>query len=533
MKNLIKYILLGLSIIMVASCNEDELLNKYPLDSANEGNYFIGAASARGAVAAAFKPMNSDAWFYKRYFVTWTDNMTSDGYSRLNNAWRIQLVEWTFNETHYGFYDWYRGFFRVINNANFAIEGIPRSSDPTFTEEQQAMYIGAAKLLKGFAYLSLTTLWGDVPYFPNFVSNPDEATKARDPKDVVMRGVIEDLTYARDHLPTEWDDVGKGLPTKAAAAGLLAKAYLYNKDYTNAVTAAREALDIADASGYTLMDDYVYMMSQQSQDDGANTEFIFTINFLKDDDANGNINEMSVERGVRDAPGPVKDIYGAGWGYALPSRDLYESFEPGDPRRGYSIWAPGDFYGIYNGPAVVDNEVSYNPGDSIFYQENWSPTNMNTRKLWSAWTGQLRDQTNGYDIPLLRYADLVLYYAEALIENGQVAEGMNQINVVRARPSVNMPPLTATDQADARAKLRHERRVELNFEGIRLFDLIRWGALEETFGSGLNAVPILVKLGDDNLLKNQNLSFPKNNLFPIPLEELNTNPEAKQNIGYN
>ena len=96
-----------------------------------------------------------------------------------------------------------------------------------------------------------------------------------------------------------------------------------------------------------------------------------------------------------------------------------------------------------------------------------------------------------------------------------------------------MPPLTATDQADARAKLRHERRVELNFEGIRLFDLIRWGALEETFGSGLNAVPILVKLGDDNLLKNQNLSFPKNNLFPIPLEELNTNPEAKQNIGYN
>ncbi len=81
---------------------------------------------------------------------------------------------------------------------------------------------------------------------------------------------------------------------------------------------------------------------------GDNTEFILHFPVYSNGSTTGNQNEMQVERLCRDAPNQVKNIYGAGWGYALPSRNLVEAFEPGDKRREYSMWIPGDFYGIYN-----------------------------------------------------------------------------------------------------------------------------------------------------------------------------------------
>jgi starch-binding outer membrane protein, SusD/RagB family len=103
---------------------------------------------------------------------------------------------------------------------------------------------------------------------------------------------------------------------------------------------------------------------------------------------------------------------------------------------------------------------------------------------------------------------------------------------VRARPSVDMPPLTASGQEDARQKLRHERRVELNMEGVRLFDILRWGAMEEIFGAGLNTKVKYQRFNDNTILKDADFVFPRDNLWPIPISELDNNPLAKQNPGW-
>ena len=541
MKNKYPGIIAVLIMITTFSSCKKNLLDKYPKDAPNAANFFANADNARQAALGGWSALKEENWFYKRYFITMTDNMTDDSYTRPSDN-RTQLVHWTFDPTFYGFRSWYRGFFSSVSHSNFAIDGIPTSTDPAFTPDKQAPYIAVAKLSKAFSYLQLTTLWGDVPYFPHSLSDPKEAFIARTPKAQVMDSLIEDLKYAKQYLPDSWTGSDLGLPTKAAGAAMLAKAYLYNKDYANAETAASEALAIADATGYQLMDDYVYMMSENSQDNGDNKEFILTLNFTKNSDATDDYNEMTVERLVRDGPGPVEDIYGGGWGYALPTADLYNSFETApkaDPRRKYSMWAPGDFYGIYHGASFDYGGKTYNDGDSIFYAEGWSLTNLNTRKLFSPWMDngtqiQLMGATaeSGYDDPLLRYADLVLFYAEALIENGKIPEGMAQVNRVRARPSVDMPPLTATGVDDARQKLRHERRVELNMEGVRLFDLLRWGAMEEVFGAGLNTKVKYQRLHDNTILKDADFIFPKHNLWPIPISELDNNPLAKQNPGW-
>jgi hypothetical protein len=554
MKNkLLLFIVIFLGIVFIIGCNEDELLTKYPKDAPNADNFFINATSARQAAQSPFAIMTQIPHDFRRYWVTWQDIFTDDSYSR-NVGDRLNQLHWTADPTWYGFYSWYFCFFKGINNANFAIDGIPKSTDPVFTADKQAPYIAVAKLAKGYCYLELTTKWGDVPYFAHFLDSPDSAFIPRTPKSEVMDRTIEDLTYAKDNLPDSWSGDDVGFPTKAAGAAMLAKAYLYNRDFANAVTAAAEALNIADAEGYALMPDYVYMMSYDSQVNGDNTEFIYSFPFILNGTQTGNQNEMMVERRVRDAPPKVKNIYGGGWGYALPSHNLVDAFEPGDPRRVYSMWIPGDFYGVYNetedftipgDAAHGSTDTIIHQGDKVYYKYVWSYANTNTRKIWEpdmkdgVWL-EIDEQQDGYDIPLLRYADLVLMYAEALIENGDYTAGMAQINRVRARPSVNMPPLTATDQNDARKKLRHERRIELNMEGLRLNDLLRWSAddgvsgsyLEETFGTGLNAKPILMRYGDDVTLKGQNLTFPKHLLFPIPQSELDRNKQCSQNDGW-
>lgn len=563
MKNrlLLMLVLFG-GMVIFNSCDENKLLNKYPKDAPNAGNFFIGVTSARQAAASPQAIMSQIPHDFRRYWVTFNDIYSDDSYTR-NVGDRLPALNWSAAPDWYMFYSWYYCYYKGINNANFAIDGIPTSTDPTFTPDKQAPYIAVAKLWKGFCYLQLTTYWGDANYWPHFLTNPDSAFIAREPRASVVANAILDLKYAVANLPDVWTGADVGFPTKAAAAGLLAKMYLFNRDFANAATAAKSALDIADAGGYLLMPDYTNMMSWDAQQNGTNKEFIFTFPFILNGTATGNQNEMMVERRVRDAPQEVKNIYGGGWGYALPSRNLYDEFEPGDPRRRASMWIPGDFYGVYNQDADFtipgnatdgSSDSIMHKGQKIYYKYVWSFANTNTRKIWEpdmkdgVWL-EIDEQQDGYDIPLLRYADLVLIYAEALIENGQIDQGIDQINRVRARPSVNMPAIAhGLTQNNARIALRHERRIELNMEGLRLADMMRWtrddgqngtipgstpgSYLEQKFGSGLNGKPVLMRFGDNTTLKDQSLTFPKNLLFSIPQEELDRNKKCLNNPGW-
>lgn len=546
LKNILKSIFIVVILMLSLNrCNEADLLDKHPQDEVNVGNYFVDASSASGAAAAIFSRYNKKYTMYQRRMLKNFDIMTDDAYTRIKGNWAL-VNNYTYEEYHTTwdiFLDWWVYIYRSINDANFCIEYIPTSTDAAFTEELQKPYIAAARFMRAFSYMMLTSLYGDVPLQDKFVSNVEDAYKAKTPVSEIYDLIIADLIYAKENLPEQWPSAETGLPSKAAGAGYLAKAYLYNKDFQNAEIAAKEAIQIADASGYELMADYEYMMAMESQ---PNKEFVFALNF-KTDDPNGNTFQGMVERlprGGNTAGGPTLDpaIYavmgGDGWGYIMPTRDLYDEFEADDPRRAYSMWIPGDFYGIHHGETtdytnpITGDSYTYNDGDSIFYQAGWSPSHMSTRKIVASVAGLASVLGSGYDIPLLRYAELLLFYGEALIENGKLAEGMAQVNKVRARPSVNMPPVVASDKADATAKLRHERRIELNLEGIRIFDLRRWGIVEETLGAGPNSNKILVRYGDDTLFKGTECSFPQDLLMPIPVSELNVNDLVTQNPGY-
>lgn len=538
---------LSLSVVLL-SCNES-FLDKSPQDQPNPANFFVNETSAQNANSAIYNFWLRDARLHGRDLWIILDAMTDDANWRSNRAESIQQEKWDIYPTHIPMVNYWTQVYRSINAANFSIEGIPASTDASFTDEKRAQYIAEARFMRGFNYLFLATLYGDIPLTKKTLNNFDEYDQPKSTQAEVYAAVIEDLIFAKDNLPASWPASYQGRPTRAAAAAYLAQTYLFMGDFVNAETAARDAITIAEGDGFMLVDDYESIFREATED---NAETIFKFEFVKNSPDMGT--NTTVQINVNPSENEFKNILGAAWMYSLPQRSLYDEYEDDDPRRGYTIYAPGDFYGFYQNPEKTFTLRDYNelgelvsyqrtikPGDSVFFQYYWSQTGMGTKKM----STDLKDLTNerwsGKDIPLMRMAELYLFLAEALAEQGK-AEALDWINKVRARPSVNLPPRAIGDgrvgDADLISILRHERRVELALECKRLFDVMRWQILGDIFQGEnvkrhfywmyLNATSD-PKASPSVMFDQPALQFPKHNRFPIPQEEIDLNSMIDEN----
>lgn len=545
MKKLIKKLtkskvgLLGILLILLGACsNENEFLNRIPLDKPNPENFFVDAISARSAVNAAFTPLTSSAHMFRRDLTITLDAMTDDSYWRPARSHSIATEKWDVTPNNQQVVNYWQQCYRSINAANFAIEKIPTSSDPNFTAEQQNPFIAEAKFIRAWSYIFLTSLYGDIPLH----LTADIESKPRSSRADILAQVIDDLKFAGENL-SDAPDID-GVPTAAAAYGYLAKVYLWLGENGLAETAARAGVSSAEGAGYSLVDDYLSIW-----DDERNRELLFYLPFATNDANYGQ--NMTVERLIRDIPTPLRTIEpGNGWGYCLPQLDLYNAFEPTDPRREYTMYSHGDNYGTYNGAEdfvytyntfnALGDEISetttYQNGDMVTYNHNWSPSGLNVRKMTRSMFHLANVRWSGQDIPLMRMSELYLILAEALAEQGN-AEALTYVNIVRSRASVNMPDKTVAD-GDLVDLVRHERRVELAMEGLRLFDLIRWGTLAEVFGDGTK---VKRHWNSDFLPTGSIVKYDSpvhdlthlEGLWPIPQTEMDRNNEINtQNAGY-
>jgi len=545
MKRTFKYITLAAFMVASVSCGED-FIDRHPQDQPNPANFFISEVSARQAVSAAYQPWTRNADMFQRDAVIVWDAMTDDSYWRPSRGASIAQERWDINATHGAIDNYWEFAFQSINNANFAIEGIPGSSDPNFTDEEQLPFIAEARFMRGFAYLFLVSLYGDVPLVTKPLSTFAEYHQPRVAKDLVFDQIIADFQFAKENLPDE-QTAAKGAAVRATAAAYLAKAYLYREDWANAATAAVDAISIAESTGFSLVGDFLSIWDHNNE---GNPELLFYISYAHNSEDFGQ--NMTIQRISRALPPALRYIYGAGdgWGYALPQRDLYDAYESDDPRRGYTIFAPGDVFGIYNQPApftytherydetgkIVKNTVTYNNGDPVTYDHRWSETGLNARKMIMNMEGVTNVRWAGQDVPLMRMADLYLIAAEAYAQQGN-ALALTYVNAVRARASVNLPARTVGDGRPGDGSLldivKHERRVELALEGVRLFDLLRWGEVKSVFGDGTKVKrhfysDYVTKDKFDNPVSYlSNIMDPV--MFPIPQSELDANSEINTN----
>jgi hypothetical protein len=566
MKRLYKIFIVAVVVTLLGVGCSSDFLDRYPKDTPSPGNFFANEQTAMRAALAGISRiqfhLSGAAAMRGGHHINNFDLLTDDEYSRANRA---SWYGWASPPTYSIFYKYWDGYYKCIASSNYALEGIPTSTDPSYDAEAQKPALAVAHFLRAWAYSNIVMLWGDAPLITKMLKTREEYYQPKSTVDQIYAQIFEDLEYANENLPESWPGYD-GAPTKAASMTLLAREYLYYADYIkygdgtgNADEYFQKARDAAENAVVVAANQGIVLGQYEDFWRTANEPYsgtIWAVEFAQAEPGYGNTNPWV--RTVRDIDGPFRKIHGSGWGYALPQRDLYDEYEPNDPRREYSIWYPGEFYGIYHGPDTdpidywyIDENTGdtlhtskiYHDGDSVFYNYKWSPSGMNTKKT--------EDNTDmswaqcGQDIILSRLAELYLIAAEAYAELGDEGNTLKYVNMVRARDDVKLPPRALGDNLPGDGSLidivRHERRVELAMEGFRLFDMSRWGLLKTYKQRGQNhEIPrhFYYKLLPDNNEAKWDIPYgtPGPGLWPIPQNEIDRNDaltEDDQNPGYN
>jgi len=475
MKNLKLGISTLLMLLLLAGCKK-EFLEKSPPDALTEVGFYNSAERAQLGVNAIYVSLQS-AWSINLYRI----NDVPSGEVLLSNTVPLEYNNFTYFPALNQIHDTWRGLYEGVYRSNLAIANIPGIN---MAEALKSQYVGEAKFLRALFYFDLVNIFGAVPLVTQPLPDTDASLIARTPVADVYKVIIADLLAAEVGLPVSHSGANLGRVTKGAAQALLGKVYLYNKDYANA---EKYFLLVINSGKYGLMDNFQEVWHRSFEN---NKESIFEVQFADIGGSGSNGRNGSYLPAVNGATGS-----------GLATKRAFDAFDPTDPRRAMSIFRPGDSFAPNVSTALAT------------FSAVWSATGYAVKKgMWPI----MYINSNGINYPIIRYADVLLMYAEAANELNKLTEARAAVNQIRARPSVNMPAITAANTGTKAAMfnaINKERQVELMFEFIRFNDLRRWGlALQELGPIGYQA---------------------KHALFPIPQLELDINPKLTQNQGWN
>ena len=456
--------------------------------------------------------------------------------------------------------------YQGIDRANFAIANIEAMSGYSENERLQS-YVAEAKFLRAFLSLDLIKYWGDVPYKTTYTGGYDDAFQPRVSRETIYDYIIQDLDFAKNHLPEVGSVTSPETPDQVAAHALLMRVYLQRAGYSLQMDGklARPSDDLRKSYFEAVIDEwtaikekgghgfydggYVELFKSYSAGILNNKESLWEIAFNPTGNSfKDNAGFWATYNGpLVDAPGckPTENTEFMGRANAffrvMPEWKYF--FESTDERRDVMVvdyqlkWDKN----LYNHKKVSKGDDAGEKRDPA----NWYPGKW--RREWMP-LGFIDPNVTGVNYCPLRYADVVLMAAEAYNETGNSPEAWNLLNMVRTR--ANATPVTSLQEYrtvqpnlydlpffngggadDFRTALYWERGFELAFEGQRKFDLIRWGILGD-----------VLKLFQDNMDKKLKGKYVagekfvkgKHELFPIPLGEIQANPalEGKNNPGY-
>ncbi|WP_257657592.1 RagB/SusD family nutrient uptake outer membrane protein [Parapedobacter lycopersici] len=474
----IKIATVALSLLFLAGCDKN-FLEKSPPDRLPEEGFINSADRLELAVNGIYQQLQvSD--LYGDYLPKFLG--VPSGEVLLSNTQPLAINNFSFDASDTYMLNIYAAFYQGIKRANTVITEAPAVE---MDETLKARYIAEAKFLRGFYYWNLTNMWGDVILITAPVAHPDDVLIAKSPQDEIYAFIVADLKAAIEDLPrvTEYGTNDIGRASKGAAQSLLGKVYLYMEDYESALTQFDEVIKSKD---YDLMDEFDQVWNRNFEN---NKESIFEVQFADIGGSGTSTRNQSHLPGVN-----------GGTGSHVATQLIVDAFEPNDPRLGYSIFREGDVFA----PELTNSNINLDT-----YKAAWSATGYNIRK---GMVPILYLQGGGANYPVIRFADVLLMYAEVANTLNMRDEAREAVNRVRQRPSVNMPPLTVAQTGDQTAMFNaivHERQVELAFENHRFSDLRRWGLAAQELGS----------LG----------YLSKHRFFPLPQLEVDINRQLKQN----
>lgn len=467
------------AVLFLASCQG--ILDKEPLGILDAGSFFQTADDAVQATNAAYEPLmfsSGNNNFYWAFAELPSDEAVTGGDG--SRAGLIELDFFTYTPRTEEFNDFWKLNYQGITQCNTVIEKVPGID---MEEVLKKRVIAEATFLRAYYYFQLTQVFGNVPLLIK-ITPPDELKVPATPKSAVYAQILADCEFAAASLPAQYSGKDVGRATKGAALALAAKTQLYQKNWDSVLdyVAKIKALGI-----YSLMPDYQDNFRENTQN---NAESVWEIQHTNLELGVGNsLNQWWCSKKLVD-----------GYGFAEVTQAYYDSFEPGDPRQKFTV--------------ASNNE----PYFGFIYKNSYSSTKHSPRKYLQIDSTVTQKADGDINYTAIRYAEVLLWEAEALAELGRVSDAQAPLEQVRARarlqatdPLTALPPVTVTDQAAMIDAVRHERSVELGFELHRYFDLVRWGIAAQVL---------------------PDFTVGKHEVFPLPQTELDLNPALQQNPGY-
>lgn len=470
-------LLIVVTALLAASC---DVFDASPESNFTPDAFYRNADDAKSAVSAVYDLLLSQNLYNQAMWIL-MDQSTDDaewggGRSTVNQA-KNDIDKYTFTPSTTTFYTVWSTCYQGINRANAAIGRIPAID---MDAELRDRLVAEAKFLRGFYYFTLVRLFGGVPLVLQETESLNNLQVARASVDEVYAQIAQDFTDAETVLPLAYTGADIGRATKGAAKAFLTKMYLTRGDWPNASSKAYEVMTLG--AGYDLWSSFsdVFLIANKN-----GKETIFEIQAL-----GGGFGEGSYMQGyMRPSFDRVNGI--SGFGDDPVTKNLYEAYRSNDLRRDVTL----KLYTSTGTPAA--------PASITF------PCYVGKYKDPTATSNS--EGSNNY--PLVRYADILLMYAEAL--NEQTAgdpDAYDAINKVRNR--AGLADLTeGLTQDQFRDSLLLERRLELAFEGHRWYDLVRTNKLIQALNAQNPAIPVAAR----------------HYLYPIPQTERDVNPLLGQN----
>ncbi|MGQ8338335.1 RagB/SusD family nutrient uptake outer membrane protein [Sunxiuqinia sp. A32] len=529
-------------LILFTSCNELDLA---PTNKFTEANYWTSPEKANMVLNMAYSQMYNASYFFK------TEALSDNIYEGRGASAEKMISSGQADASNGRFQDEWKNSYEGIKTCHTFLENVDRIEG--MDETLKARMIAEARFIRAYLFFRLTTWYGDIPLFETDLTLDETKVIERTPQADVLAFVRSELDAIVDDLPTneEYADTDLGRITSGAVIAFKARTYLYSNDWANVVSTCEKLINSDQYGSYSLFPSYEGIFLPENE---YNEEVILDLGYVPSLRTWGEyfdyaplsvgarVNQMSPTQELVDDylmmnGRPISD---SNSGY-----DENDPYNNRDPRLTATVvyhefpWRlpDGTIQTIYIQPGTAPDEsaaVDEYKGQGT----NSTGTGYYMRKYYDP--ESLASFTSGLNLILIRYADVLLMYAEAKNELNEMNESTWDMTIKALRQRAGFSDVSALNfdgawsKSDLQNIIRRERRVELALEGLRIFDLRRWRTAEVV----LNGNPHGAKYGDPSIdngyikLDKRSFNSERDYLWAVPQSQKDLNPNLGQNPNY-
>ncbi|MFX1705956.1 RagB/SusD family nutrient uptake outer membrane protein [Chitinophaga sp. CC14] len=529
---------LVLSILVAGTLFSCRKLDQPITREFTETAYWRDSQDALDALIACYEHLSKDDYYFGDEALS--DNAYNSGGGLINvNA----IANGGYDGANGRVSDTWSYYYTTIRRCNTVTTNIDRV--PNMDATLKARILAETRFIRAYAYFQLTAWYGDVPFYTDLITIDASRTIARTDKNTIQEFILTELADIQKDLPTnaQQSQNDRGRITRGAAIAMSARVHLFRSEWAAVVTDCEKLIGKTENGTYALFGNYSNLFTVANE---YNSEVILDLQYGggRTYDKQRSFMPQTIAA-LRSVLVPTQDLVndyimtnGKAIGEAGSGYNENTPYINRDPRFEATILHHGskviDFAGAEQTILTQPGSV---PATNTVDDQGASPTGYYFYKYYDR---AATNYASGLNLVMIRYADVLLMYAEAKNELGQMnAAVWNQtIQPIRVRAGFNDAGATqfnaALNQDQQRLVIRRERRSELAFEGLRVYDIRRWKTADVVMNRPVRGIKVTSGAfnKDPNgyiIVENRLFTNPKHYLWPVPTVERDQNKNLSQN----